>query len=584
MAILSDAESRSFSQFLDSIDSPLPHSSLPPVPPTPALYAAASYAHGTEKLAGMRRLSDAGGPAPLGGWAAPGGGGRARGAAARPDRQGMHGGYGEYGAASAAQGTGVYGGPPSSLSSFPPYSSSAPSHGVSLQPHPSHIPLSLQPSHHPYPSTTRHALYSSASSASAVPLGFAPISSSYPPAFHPPPAALSPRSAAEQKRQRRAQQAEELEAMLRSSSREREPKARGASYAADHAAENGGEWIDEDADGEEDEEDEPESPPFKRSRSDDGLSQQGQQADPLLLMLEAEKASAYARSSGGFAPPQPPQPRLHLNTTEGFAEPKPVVRAPQKRKAPAATRSAAVAPPGPHDPGASSSLNPAPAPTPANIPPAPHRTTMPRYDPPPKASASVSPPPPANGKGALLTPAQKKANHIASEQKRRAAIRAGYDQLCVVVPPLREAVQEYETRLAAVSRAGGGGGKKGKGTAGRGKKGESTTGALMGGIQVGGEKIDGRAGPKSEAVVLSKTVEHLRLLLSTRSTLLSRLSAAHLVASQNSLNLPPAPPAGAPEAPPLSGQWDEEWAWWMEETTMSALGLASSGDARGEEE
>jgi hypothetical protein len=93
----------------------------------------------------------------------------------------------------------------------------------------------------------------------------------------------------------------------------------------------------------------------------------------------------------------------------------------------------------------------------------------------------------------LLTPAQKRANHIASEQKRRAAIRQGYDALCNAVPSLRAAVAEFEERLKRVK-----GNKR--------KRGEDTSmgGALAGGIEIGGEKIDGRAGPRSEAVVLGK--------------------------------------------------------------------------------
>lgn len=38
----------------------------------------------------------------------------------------------------------------------------------------------------------------------------------------------------------------------------------------------------------------------------------------------------------------------------------------------------------------------------------------------------------------LLTPEEKKANHIASEQKRRANIRKGYDMLCDALPSLRK--------------------------------------------------------------------------------------------------------------------------------------------------
>ncbi|KAJ2775852.1 Transcription factor [Coemansia nantahalensis] len=39
-------------------------------------------------------------------------------------------------------------------------------------------------------------------------------------------------------------------------------------------------------------------------------------------------------------------------------------------------------------------------------------------------------------KGELLTEDEKKANHIASEQKRRHNIRTGYDQLIQIVPTL----------------------------------------------------------------------------------------------------------------------------------------------------
>ncbi len=44
----------------------------------------------------------------------------------------------------------------------------------------------------------------------------------------------------------------------------------------------------------------------------------------------------------------------------------------------------------------------------------------------------------------LLSPSQKKANHIQSEQKRRANIRRGYEALCETVPALREAIREEE--------------------------------------------------------------------------------------------------------------------------------------------
>ncbi|KAI0150006.1 hypothetical protein F4776DRAFT_659896 [Hypoxylon sp. NC0597] len=55
---------------------------------------------------------------------------------------------------------------------------------------------------------------------------------------------------------------------------------------------------------------------------------------------------------------------------------------------------------------------------------------------------SKSPQDGENGQSALhddkprLTEEEKKQNHIASEQKRREAIRAGFDRLCELVPGL----------------------------------------------------------------------------------------------------------------------------------------------------
>ena len=126
------------------------------------------------------------------------------------------------------------------------------------------------------------------------------------------------------------------------------------------------------------------------------------------------------------------------------------------------------------------------------------------------ATSSTAPVPQAqsqaqtNGaKGALLSPSQKRANHIQSEQKRRANIRRGYEALCETVPALREAIQaedererakELEDEAAAggkgKARGGSGGGADSKGKKKR--KGE-------------GEKPDRRAGPRSENVVLQKS-------------------------------------------------------------------------------
>ena len=136
------------------------------------------------------------------------------------------------------------------------------------------------------------------------------------------------------------------------------------------------------------------------------------------------------------------------------------------------------------------------------------------------ASAPPMPSPAASQQSQLpkvvLTEEQKRANHIASEQKRRTAIRSAYDELCGVVPSLRAAVQEYEERLTRVhgahAAAAAAAGRRGSaarlvdGTPGTaGAEIETVAGVLTGGIDVGGEKVDGRAGPKSEAVVLGKS-------------------------------------------------------------------------------
>ena len=81
----------------------------------------------------------------------------------------------------------------------------------------------------------------------------------------------------------------------------------------------------------------------------------------------------------------------------------------------------------------------------------------------------------------LLTAQQKKANHILSEQKRRAKIRRGYEALCEVVPNLRAAVLAEQEAMDSKKKRG-----KAKGS-------------------IPGEGADGRAGPKSESVVLTES-------------------------------------------------------------------------------
>lgn len=80
-----------------------------------------------------------------------------------------------------------------------------------------------------------------------------------------------------------------------------------------------------------------------------------------------------------------------------------------------------------------------------------------------------------------LTEQEKKANHIASEQKRRQAIREGFDRLASLVP-----------------------GMEGQG--------------------------------RSEAVVLQATIEHLRAMVEERKELLSRAKATGLSVAEFELN------------------------------------------------
>ncbi|GAA6038076.1 hypothetical protein JCM8097_007534 [Rhodosporidiobolus ruineniae] len=671
MEILSESESRSFAQFLDAFSAsssatapPSSGSTYPafaPPPPAPSTGK-------TGKLAGLSRMDDAKGAAPIGGWASTQAGRakRAGGGGGAVGSYGREGGIVGEGATytvggrrpspARASGSGLARQPTVTASAWdsgavpPAYLDHTASSSFSVPPPP------LPPKQYSLPGPSALAAYRPSSSSSSFASFFPPKPPSYP-SF--PAAALEPNLIQEeQKRARMAQHTKELEAMMRgsgaapgSSFAPPPPAARQPSGMVQHHA---GEEEDADGEGEEAEE-EAGSPPFKRTRSDEdqqqplsgaGGSRGGQ--DPLLLMLEAEKRAGFnssttfgslssrtaASSSSGFAPPLAPPPASaplsdpdYLTTASTSKS-----TAPQKRKAPAPSASASKgkstrskakassavssAPPPTADPDAP--LNAAPALTPRNIPLAPPRPSRASHSPSSsrsggaKASTSQSPPPADEqplkntkpekhtdkdkGKPALLTAEQKKANHIASEQKRRAAIRAGYDGLTRVVPVLRAAVEEYESRLAAVQAEGGEGAKGTRGGGGRGKKaerekekvgarggrgrdGESATGALMGGIEIGGEKIDGRAGPKSEAIVLAKTVDHLRLLLSRRSTLLTHLSS--LYASSFALSpLPTGPPAGS-DAAPVAGEWDEPWAPWMRRGILGELGIV---EVKGEDE
>ncbi|KAH8118209.1 hypothetical protein DFH11DRAFT_884762 [Phellopilus nigrolimitatus] len=181
----------------------------------------------------------------------------------------------------------------------------------------------------------------------------------------------------------------------------------------------------------------------------------------------------------------------------------------------------------------------------------------------PRAKKPRASPPHQNGlvlnaKQTLLTPSQKKANHIQSEQKRRANIRRGYEALCETVPPLREAIRADEEAQAAEEESMKGKGKK----KGRGKRAASEA----------KDKMDGRAGPKSENVVLAKTIDYINDLLSERAVLLDKLNRARS-------RLAPGHPARTPQTDPL---WEREWTGGL--GSLDDSGDAGEGDSDDEDD
>ena len=89
---------------------------------------------------------------------------------------------------------------------------------------------------------------------------------------------------------------------------------------------------------------------------------------------------------------------------------------------------------------------------------------------------------------------------IVPEQKRRANIRRGYEALCETVPALREAIRlEEEEIVRAQTEA-----QADSVTVGKSKRKARTKRGTNTGES--GEKTDGRAGPRSENVVLQKSM------------------------------------------------------------------------------
>lgn len=220
---------------------------------------------------------------------------------------------------------------------------------------------------------------------------------------------------------------------------------------------------------------------------------------------------------------------------------------------------------------------------------------LPQPQPPVSASSTPSPlikPPP---KPALLTASQKKANHIQSEQKRRANIRRGYDALCDCVPALCEAIREEEEAAAAErSDSVGVPGQQGKLRKGK---------AAMKGRD-GEERVDGRAGPRSENIVLSKSrfsfnlpscfyyptfperspsytaIEYINELLDERSALLARLHRARttLPPGHPALIVPPRKRSGQDTNSIPSGQEEEDGPLWEREWQGGLGKLGDMGD------
>lgn len=106
------------------------------------------------------------------------------------------------------------------------------------------------------------------------------------------------------------------------------------------------------------------------------------------------------------------------------------------------------------------------------------------------------------------------------------------------MPALREAIREEEEQE-----------KMSNGGSGTRKKARTKKGAKDG-DERDKDRLDGRAGPRSENVVLSKTIDHIQQLISDRSSLLARLHRARS-------SLPPGHPVLTPLIP--DPPWEREW-------------------------
>lgn len=216
---------------------------------------------------------------------------------------------------------------------------------------------------------------------------------------------------------------------------------------------------------------------------------------PVSALADSQIGTTAAKAKAKPTKPAGPAKKKTSSTTAAVRErKKPAAKLPPGKVAKSVTSSASV-----------SVLPPKVEPSPPILPEA--SATSSTVAPDGVSASSVAA---AAAAKTALTEEQKRANHIASEQKRRHAIRAAYDALCTVVPSLNAAVKEYEDRLSklhpsAMKAANGDEDAMELDPSGTLVPVQTVAGVLTGGIEVGGEKIDGRAGPRSEAVVLAKS-------------------------------------------------------------------------------
>jgi len=95
--------------------------------------------------------------------------------------------------------------------------------------------------------------------------------------------------------------------------------------------------------------------------------------------------------------------------------------------------------------------------------------------------------------------------------------------LCETIPALREAIRLEEEACSHPNRNAAYGNGNGNGRSAAGSKGKKKARGRFGDD---GEKVDGRAGPRSENIVLQKTIDYVQDLLIDRKDLLARLHIA----------------------------------------------------------